>query len=517
MSDIVSEFRAAAVFFGSGSKTEIAGKLFAGKHNLAHIISRDLGKFSNGEVKLEINDNIRGSNITYFAPDTGDVFDDIMETLITLDCMRRHGAQKIVLFLPQSLVALKASDNPDSPFGPELFSKFIRMFDVDQVRNYDNKPVVFPRAKAVSIIREPGAKTVIARGHSAAKLAKDIASPRELNLPIIDWRKQQNLKDQNVIVLASTAGNPNRAVLETAAMIYHLRRQGAALINVVLPLWHYARQERTDNRRVPISAAVVGRILNTFKPNSILTQDIHQPAIQGFGRETPVEPIYSTALIAAKIAQLVKENKLDPADILIGAVDRGAIGRATQLRRQLKDNYNLDISADIPTVDKRREPDGKSEVKDISHKDKIAGKILFFVDDMTDSGGTFEGAAIAAKAADAKIVIGFVTHVVSAVNPATKMLNIAKLEASGDLDALVGLDTASGLTPAMRNLNTIDIMSNSNWLARNIREWAWWLKASHEDASLKTLNDRATPAPPRLRQAVEAHLSGILQAFKLTA
>lgn len=517
MSDIVSEFRAAAVFFGSGKKTEIAGQLFAGKHNLTHVIRRNLGKFSNGEVKLEIEDNIRGSNITYFAPDTGNVFDDMMETLITLDCMRRHGAQKIALFLPQTLVELKAKDNPDSPFAPELFGKFIRLFDVDQIRNYDNKPVVFPRVRAVRIIREPGTKTVIARGHSAAKLAKEISSPRELNLPIIDWRKQQNLKGQNVIVLASTAGNPNRAVLETAAMIYNLRRHGASLINVVLPLWHYARQERTDNRRVPISAAVVGRLLNAFKPNSILTQDIHQPAIQGFGRETPVEPIYSTALIAAKIAQLVKENKLDPADILIGAVDRGAIGRATQLRRQLKDNHGLDISADIPTVDKRREVDGKSEVKDISHKDILPGKIMFFVDDMTDSGGTFEGAAKAAKAAGVKTVIGFVTHVVSPMNPVTRMLNIAKLEGSADLDGLIGLDTAAGLTPKMRELNTIDIMSNSNWLARNIREWAWWLKSSHEDASLKTLNDRATPTPPRLRQSVEAHLSRVLQPFKLTA
>lgn len=229
MSDIVSEFRAAAVFFGSGKKTEIAGQLFAGKHNLTHVIRRNLGKFSNGEVKLEIEDNIRGSNITYFAPDTGNVFDDMMETLITLDCMRRHGAQKIALFLPQTLVELKAKDNPDSPFAPELFGKFIRLFDVDQIRNYDNKPVVFPRVRAVRIIREPGTKTVIARGHSAAKLAKEISSPRELNLPIIDWRKQQNLKGQNVIVLASTAGNPNRAVLETAAMIYNLRRHGDVL------------------------------------------------------------------------------------------------------------------------------------------------------------------------------------------------------------------------------------------------------------------------------------------------
>ena len=68
MNDIVSEFRTAAVFFGSGNNTLAAGQAFAGKHNITHIISRDLGKFSNGEVKLEINDNIRGSNITYFAP-----------------------------------------------------------------------------------------------------------------------------------------------------------------------------------------------------------------------------------------------------------------------------------------------------------------------------------------------------------------------------------------------------------------------------------------------------------------
>ncbi len=513
-SDVVSEFRAAAVFFGSGAGTQAVGRAFAGKHKLELIEKRDVGKFSNGEIKLEIKQNIRGRDITYFAPNTGNVYDDIMETLITLDTLHRHGAKKIAVFLPNELIKFNGKETKDSPFTPAMFGFFMKMWhEVTTIRDHAGHKVHFERIHFPKIPLEPGERKVIARGHSAKKLANEISAELD-GLPIIDWRKKSSLDNTNVIALASSAGNPNQAVLETAAMIYNLRQRGAAFINVVLPLWHYARQERTDNRRVPISAALIGKLLNVFRPNSILTQDLHQAAIQGLGRETHVDPIYSTAVIASKIAKLVKDNKINPADILIGAVDRGAIGRATQLRKQLKENHGLDISQDIPTVDKRHKEDvdGVTEAKDISHKDIIPGKIMFFVDDMTDSGGTFRGAAEAAKAAGAKRVIGFVTHVVSPINPDTKMLNIAKLEASGALDALIGLDTVADLTPEMHKLNKIDIMSNSKWLAQNIREWAWWLKKSTEDASLKTLNDTATPEAPRLRKRVEAHLRSILAA-----
>ncbi|MDX1923101.1 MAG: ribose-phosphate diphosphokinase [Alphaproteobacteria bacterium] len=509
-SDIVSEFRAAAVFFGSKGVEEV-GRAFAASHRLELIEHRDVGKFSNGEIKLEIKQNIRGRDITYFAPNSGNIYDDMMETLITLDALHRHGAKKIAVFLPDELIKFNSKAIKDSPITEAMFAFFIKMFhEVTTIRDHKGQKVNFERIKFPKIPLEPGERNVIARGHSAKKLAGEISAELD-GMQVVDWRRKSSLAGTNVIALASSAGNPNQAVLETAAMIYNLRQRGAAFINVVLPLWHYARQERTDNRRVPISAALIGKLLNVFRPNCILTQDLHQAAIQGLGRETHVDPIYSTALIAAKIAKLVKDNKVNPADILIGAVDRGAIGRATQLRRQLKENYGIDISPDIPTVDKRRDPNGTSEVKDISHKDILPGKIMFFVDDMTDSGGTFKGAAEAAKVAGVKTVIGFVTHVVSAVNPDTKMLNIAKLETSGALDALIGLDTVADLTPEMHKLHKIDIMSNSNWLAQNIREWAWWLKTSTEDASLKTLNDTATPPAPDLRPRVEAHLRSILK------
>ncbi len=505
---ILQDFRRAAVFFGSGSETEKAGRAFAGTHQLNIIEKRELGKFANGEIKLEIKENIRGRDITYFAPDTGNVFDDMMETLITLDCLRRHGALKIAVFLPPALTDFTDPLLKDSPFEPEMFAQFMNMYEVTTLRNYKGKEVTFNLLPPVSIVREPASQTVVAYGHSAKAVAEEIAAG--LALPLIDWRDNELSREApaNIILKASTAGNPNQGVLEAAAMIYKLRRKGAAIVNVVMELFHYARQERTDNRRVPLSVAVVGQILNYYRPNSIMTQDLHQAAIQNAGRETPIEPIYSTALIASKIAELVKKHNIDPSQILIGAVDRGAIGRATQLQRHLKDNHGIDILKDVPTVDKRHIEgvDGKVEVRSISHEDLVKGRILIFVDDMTDSGSTFERAAEAAKKAGASRVLGFVTHVVGA-DPVTGTPNIAKLDKeNAKLDGLIALDTVMGLTPAMANLKRVDIMSNTQWLLSNIREWAWWLKSASEDASLKSLNDNAKPAAPALRRKVERYL-----------
>ena len=515
-------FRRAALLFGSG-KAEQTSEAFIHQHRIKPLVlDRTLGHFSNGEIQLEVLGNFRGRDVMYFAPETGNIYDDIMEVLLTLDCLRRHAAKNITLFLPDSLIEFEVGHLTSAMFG-----KFLKLFDIhkDSIRNSKGKKVEFEKLKKVDIIRKQGTTTAVVHGETAGHTAKTVA--HALRLPVIDWAGEGSLKEEvdketnrtNVIVVASMAGNPNQAVLEAVAMIYNLRRRDAAFIHLVFLSWHYARADRDDNRRVPISALVVGSLLDLFKPNSILVQDPHFLPIQGFAGQTPVEVMYSTALFAAKIAEFFKKNNLHPSQIIIAGVDYGAAKRAQHLARHLRDNHDINITPEIPIVQKSRDPiTGEVKTKGISHKSKVKGKVVFFVDDMTGAGDTIEEGAKAAKDAGAAAVIAFVSHVVVPPDPASNMPRVAaKMQASQYVDALICLNTVHGATDEMKSITKMDFIDNTGWLIQNIRQWAWWLKKGGNDPSLTYLNDNAMPRPPKLRAKVTAHIKRIFENIPILA
>lgn len=225
-----------------------------------------------------------------------------------------------------------------------------------------------------------------------------------------DGEIQVNIDDsvrgKDVFLIQSTSAPVNNNLMELLIMIDAVRRASAASVNVVLPYYGYARQDRKTRAREPITAKLVADMIQTAGADRVLSLDLHAPQIQGFF-DIPVDNLMGAPLLA----DFFLSNHLEE-DAVVVSPDHGGVTRARKLAEFL--------GTPIAIVDKRRPKANVAEVMNIIGN--VKGKRAILIDDMIDTAGTITLAAQALKDAGATEVYACATHAVLS-GPAVDRLN----------------------------------------------------------------------------------------------
>lgn len=209
------------------------------------------------------------------------------------------------------------------------------------------------------------------------------------------WVKyEENIRGQDVFVVQSTQP-PAENILELVFMIDAAVRASADRVTAVIPYYGYARQDRKDQPRVPISARVIMDMLSSVGAGRVLTMDLHSPQIQGF-THIPFDHLYARQLVFKRL----REFDLHPDKTVILAPDVGRAPMAQAYAKRLGVGFGL--------VDKRRTSPNHAEVVHLIGDMK--DKEVFVMDDMIDTGGSMINSAEAAIANGATSVFALATH-----------------------------------------------------------------------------------------------------------
>lgn len=255
----------------------------------------------------------------------------------------------------------------------------------------------------------------------------------------------ESVRGDHVFILQSTSDPVNDNLMELLIMMDALRRASAASINIVLPYYGYARQDRKARAREPITSKLVANMLQIAGADRLITFDLHAPQIQGFFN-IPVDHLMGSPLIAEYFRrQLVSAGD----DIVVVSPDHGGVGRARKLANFLK--------APLAIIDKRRPRANVAEIMNIIGD--VQGKKCILIDDMIDTAGTITLAANALKELGATEVYASCTHAVLS-GPAIERIN------NSAITKLVVLDTIE--MPEERQSEKIVQLSIAHLLAAAI-------------------------------------------------
>ncbi len=233
----------------------------------------------------------------------------------------------------------------------------------------------------------------------------------------------ENVRGEDVFVVQSTSPPTNHHLMEMFIMIDALRRASATRITAVLPFYGYARQDRKDQPRVPITAKLVANLLVAAGINRILTMDLHAQQIQGFF-DIPVDHLYA----APVMYEYLKSKKLQ--DLVVVSPDVGGLKMAHA--------YSQVLDASLAIVAKRRK--SATEVESVAVIGEIRGKNVLMVDDLTETAGTLTNASALLRKRGAKKIFACVSHAL------LNDLGVERLRKS-KIDELITTDTV--LRPAI--------------------------------------------------------------------
>jgi len=244
----------------------------------------------------------------------------------------------------------------------------------------------------------------IIAGTSNQPFAEAVASQTGVSLTNASFKRfsdkeifveiNENVRGEDVFVIQSTSCPANDHIMELLICFDALRRASAKRITAVIPYFGYARQDRKQNPRTPITAKLVANIITSAGANRVLTMDLHAGQIQGFF-DIPLDHLYSAPVFVSDMKVKYGSEKL-----VVVSPDVGGVVRARAIAKR--------IEADLAIVDKRREKAGVSEVMNIIGE--VAGRHCVLVDDIVDSAGTLCNAALALKEKGAASVSAYTTH-----------------------------------------------------------------------------------------------------------
>ncbi|MEQ1905965.1 MAG: ribose-phosphate pyrophosphokinase [Pirellulaceae bacterium] len=258
--------------------------------------------------------------------------------------------------------------------------------------------------------------------------------------------KIEDVRGRDVFIVQPTCPPVNDNLMELLILIDTCRRASAERITAVIPYFGYARQDRKDEGRVPITAKLVANIITRAGADRVLCMDLHAAQIQGFF-DVPVDHMYAGSVLTAHFRTLFK----DPNEIMIVSPDEGSIKRAVGHAKRLGGN--------IAIIDKRRLGADNTRQENIIGG-PVEGKICLMFDDMISTGGSICGAADLLHKLGAKEIHVGATHGVFAGNA------IAKLEAA-PIKSVVVTDSIP-LAPE-KQISKIHRLSISNLLGEAIR------------------------------------------------
>lgn len=270
-------------------------------------------------------------------------------------------------------------------------------------------------------------KIVVFSGNAHRKLAEDICKCLKVKLGKalvsrfsdgeVRVKIEENVRGKDVFLIQPTCPPVNENLVELLIMLDALRRASAYRITAVIPYFGYARQDRKDQPRVPITAKLVANILDSAGADRVLTLDLHAGQIQGFF-DVPVDHLYAINVMVDYFTNLKINN------LAIVSPDVGGIKMARAYAKRFK--------ADLAIVDKRRNSPDSTVVMHILGE--VEGKNVIMIDDMVATGSSLVEAAKAVKKAGAKKIFAAITHGVLAAKAVEKINN-------SDIDSLVITDS----------------------------------------------------------------------------
>ncbi|HBM4573375.1 TPA: ribose-phosphate diphosphokinase [Listeria innocua] len=222
---------------------------------------------------------------------------------------------------------------------------------------------------------------------------------------------EESIRGCHVYVIQSTSNPVNQNLMELLIMIDALKRASAATINIVMPYYGYARQDRKARSREPITAKLVANLIETAGATRMITLDMHAPQIQGFF-DIPIDHLNAVRLLS----DYFSERHLGD-DLVVVSPDHGGVTRARKMADRLK--------APIAIIDKRRPRPNVAEVMNIVGN--VEGKVCIIIDDIIDTAGTITLAAKALREAGATKVYACCSHPVLS-GPAMKRIEDSPIE-----------------------------------------------------------------------------------------
>src|SRR5436853_790536 len=209
----------------------------------------------------------------------------------------------------------------------------------------------------------------------------------------VSFQIDENIRGTDVFVIQPTSNSVDQLIMELLIMTAAFKLSSAARITAVLPYFGYARQDRKDKPRVPISAKLVANVLSAAGTNRVLTMDLHKAQIQGFF-DIPVDHLFAAPVIIDYLA------RLQYPDLTMVSPDAGGAERARAYAKRL--------DAELAVIDKRRTDDGTAEVMNVIGD--VEGRTCILQDDIIDTAGTITNGASALKANGAARVIACAVH-----------------------------------------------------------------------------------------------------------
>ncbi len=231
-------------------------------------------------------------------------------------------------------------------------------------------------------------KIKVFTGNAHPALAREICA--ELKVPLgraqvgrfpdgeVRLQIMENVRGADVFAIQPTCNPVNDNLMELLVMLDALRRASAERITAVIPYYGYARQDRKDRPRVPISSKLVADLLTSAGTDRVLALDLHAGQIQGFFN-IPVDHLYATPVTVRYFQRL----KLK--DPVVVSPDTGGVERARAFAKRL--------NAPLAIIDKRREDANVVEMFNVVGE--VEGKTCLIVDDMVDTAGTLAKSALA--------------------------------------------------------------------------------------------------------------------------
>jgi len=206
---------------------------------------------------------------------------------------------------------------------------------------------------------------------------------------------EESIRGCDVFVLQSTSDPVNENLMELLIMIDALRRASARTINVVMPYYGYARQDRKARSREPITAKLVANLLETAGADRVIALDLHAPQLAGFF-DIPIDHLVAEPILT----EYFSAKGFNQDELVIVSPDHGGVTRARKMADRMK--------APIAIIDKRRPRPNVSEVMSIVGE--VKGKTAILIDDIIDTAGTITAAADALIESGAKEVYACCTH-----------------------------------------------------------------------------------------------------------
>jgi ribose-phosphate pyrophosphokinase len=247
----------------------------------------------------------------------------------------------------------------------------------------------------------PGLSAAIAKsmGLKLGAILADRFSEGEIRVKI-----GEDVRGRDIFVLQPTCPDVNENLVELLIMLDAFRRASARRITAVLPYYGYARQDRKDQPRVPITAKLIANLITTAGADRVLTMDLHAQQIQGFF-DIPVDHLYAFPVLSSYFMKKRLPN------LTVVSPDVGGIKMARA--------YAKVLNTDLAIVDKRRT--GPKEVEAMNLIGEVKGRNVLIPDDMISTGGSLVEAVQALVRFGAKDIYACCTHAILSGNAAEKL------------------------------------------------------------------------------------------------